>query len=336
VQRLLRTLRIGSVVAEAGTVVDENLRICQTAGGTETKIPVTLINGEQDGPTVNLHACIHGDEFEGVGAIWRIARNIKPKDLSGAIIATPIVHTSAYAAGTRESPIDGKDLARAFPGDPAGSATDRIAYYFFNEVVLKSDYVLGLHSGGVRYRFHPLVEYYSGLARNVDDKSKAMAEAFAVGPCSIVQRIPTPIRFNTCGYQSCIHGIPSIENEMWGEGRCLPEHVGQNVDSIVKVLEHLGMIKKGTATPHQAATGTRIPDHCEGLWVSATNGGFFVPKVQMRQTVEKDQEVGVITDDFGGTIEVVRAPTNGFVAAMRTFPMIQPGNWAVLVEKSVD
>jgi len=55
----------------------------------------------------------------------------------------------------------------------------------------------------------------------------------------------------------------------------------------------------------------------------------------MRQTVEQDQEVGVITDDFGKTVETLRTHTTGFVAGIRTFPVIQPGDWAVLVEKPI-
>ena len=251
------TLKIDSVVADAGTVTEGSPHVCQMAGGTEVRIPFILVNGIQDGPTVNLHAGIHGDEFEGINAIWRIARDMKPKDLSGAIIATPIVHMAAYAAGTRESPIDGKNLARVFPGDSAGTATDKLAHYFFNQVVLRSDYVLGLHSGGVRYRFHPLVEYYRGVARSVDEKSKAMAEAFSAGPFNIIQEIPTPAQIKTCSSESSKHGIPTLEPEMWGEGRCLKEHVDQYVDSVMKVLEHLNMIRNRTATERQATTGER-------------------------------------------------------------------------------
>jgi len=137
----MKTLRVGNLTAEAGTKTRGSLRVVPMAGSRDVSIPAILINGKEDGPIVNLHAGIHGDEFEGIRAIWQIAEQLRPEDLSGAVIATPIVNTAAYAAGMRESPIDGKNLARVFPSDSAGTPTDKLAHYFFNEVVLRSDYV---------------------------------------------------------------------------------------------------------------------------------------------------------------------------------------------------
>lgn len=318
------TVRAGSLVVEKGAKAKKILRVFSMAGG-DSGIPVVVINGVEDGPVVNLHAGIHGDEFEGIRAIWKLVEQIEPRNLSGAIIATPIVHLAAYAAGTRESPIDGKNLARVFPGDPSGTATDKLAHFFFNEIILKSDYALGLHSGGFRYKFHPVVEYYSGIKREVEEKTKTIAEAFAIGPFNIIQRLPVPPINVTCTYAASQHDIPSIEPEMWGEGRCNPENVGEYADSVLNVLRHLNMIKDG-----EQKTSPKI-DHVEGAWVLAKNGGLFVPNVKIRDTVSKDQNVAVIKNDFGETIEEVKASADGFVSVMRTFSMIRPGDWAVQI-----
>ena len=96
----LRTLRVGDLVAEAGKKTQGSLRVLPIAGYWDARLPTILINGKQNGPVVNLHAGIHGDEFEGIRAIWQVAEQLRPENLSGAIIATPIVNTSAYAAGT--------------------------------------------------------------------------------------------------------------------------------------------------------------------------------------------------------------------------------------------
>jgi len=58
--------------------------------------------------------------------------------------------------------------------------------------------MLGLHSRGFRHRFHRLVEYYRRVAWSIEEKSKAMAEAFSVGPFDIIQEIPTPAQINAC------------------------------------------------------------------------------------------------------------------------------------------
>ena len=191
---------------------------------------------------------------------------------------------------------------------------------------MRSDYTLGLHSGGSRYRFHPLVQYY-GLKRDVEEKSKAAAEAFAIGPFTIIERIPIPPVDVTCTYEASRNGVAGIEPEMWGEGRCLEEHVDEYVSSVMNVLSHLRIIK----APKKPKPD-RV-DVTEGEWVLANCGGLFVPSVRIRENVTKNQRVGVIKDELGNITEEVKAPATGFVGAMRTFPMIRPGDWAVLVEK---
>jgi predicted deacylase len=91
----------------------------------------------------------------------------------------------------------------------------------------------------------------------------------------------------------------------------------------------LGMLK-GT----EKTVDSRV-DHVEGNWVLANNGGLFIPEVEIRDVVTKNQRLGVIKDDYGKTLEEVRAGADGFVAAMWTFPMIRPGDWGVLVEHPI-
>jgi predicted deacylase len=264
-----------------------------------------------------------------------LTERIKPKNLSGTIVATPIVHLAAYGAGTRESPIDGKNLARVFPGDPGGTATDKIAHIFFNEVVLMCDYVIGLHSGGFRNKFHPLIEYYEGFDPEVGRKAKAAARAFCVGPFDIMQRIGNPPRNITCTSEASRHGIPGIEGEMRGEGRCAEEDAEQYAAAVVSVLEHLGMFTdKSPATFKREARNGPVR-HCEGEWIPARNGGFFLSEVELEDTVTKGQRVGVIKGETGEPIEPVRTSASGFVAAIHTFPMVRPGDGTVMIERRI-
>ena len=73
--------------------------------------------------------------------------------MRGTLLAVPIAHLAAFAAAMRTSPIDGVNLARVFPGDPAGTVTARLADKLFHEVVADADLLVDLHSGGVRLAF---------------------------------------------------------------------------------------------------------------------------------------------------------------------------------------
>jgi N-alpha-acetyl-L-2,4-diaminobutyrate deacetylase len=275
-------------------------------------------------PDHKLARGIHGDEYEGILAIWKLTSELSPSQLSGTVIATPIVHMAAFRAGTRESPIDGKNLARVFPGDPNGSVTDRIAHTFLNEIVLKCSFVAGLHSGGCQYKFHPLIEYYKGISRVIDNQARAAAESFAIGPFDIVQQLPVPPPNMTCTYEAARNHIVGIEPEMWGEGRCIEEHVEEYVDSLRNLLVHLGMVR-GKVKRNKF-------DHVRGEWVYPKNTGLFVPSVKIRDKVGKGTKLGKIIGDQGVIIEEIIAPTSGFVGAIRTFPLIKLGDWAILIE----
>jgi predicted deacylase len=331
----MESIKIGEIVAAPDEAQQGLIKVFRLADGAKADIPTFVINGKKDGPVVNVHAAIHGDEYEGIEAAWRLVERIKPSKLSGAIVVTPIVNLAAYGAGTRESPIDGKNLARVFPGDKSGTATDKIAYTFFNEVVLKCDYVIGLHSGGFRNRFHPLIEYYEGFDPEVGRKAKAAAQAFCVGPFDIMQRIGNPPRNVTCTSEASRHGIPGIEGEMWGEGRCVDEHAEQYAAATVRVLESLGMVGNDTLSAFRREKKSRVR-HCEGEWVTAKNGGLFLPDVEFEDTVTKGQKVGVVKGERGEVIEAVVASATGFIGAIHTFPMVRPGDGTVMIEKRVE
>lgn len=110
-------------------------------------IPAAVLrNG--DGPTALLVGGVHGDEYEGPIVLSELIRSLEPAQIHGRLIVVPAVNLPAVRAGRRTSPIDDLNLARAFPGDPAGTPTRQIAHYVARELVARADFVLDLHSGG--------------------------------------------------------------------------------------------------------------------------------------------------------------------------------------------
>src|SRR5579864_7606427 len=127
-------------------------------GHPSAEIPVLAIAGERPGPVFVAAAGVHGDEYEGPRALWEVCEALPPSSLSGVLVALPRCNPWAFAAGSRTTPvdIDGVNLARTFPGNAAGSPTERLAASLFAFVVrARPALFLDLHSGGVRYRFSP-------------------------------------------------------------------------------------------------------------------------------------------------------------------------------------
>ena len=53
------------------------------------------------------------------------------------------------------SPIDGLNLDRCYPGDANGSPTEMIAHYIETELLPQCDAVIDVHSGGGSLRYVP-------------------------------------------------------------------------------------------------------------------------------------------------------------------------------------
>lgn len=112
-----------------------------------TRIPLAVIS-HGSGPTVILEAGNHGDEYEGPITLGELIRELDPAQVNGRIIFLPAVNTPAVDAGRRTSPVDGLNLNRTFPGDPAGTITQQISAYVSHVIMPLGDAFVDLHSGG--------------------------------------------------------------------------------------------------------------------------------------------------------------------------------------------
>ena len=123
-------------------------------------VDVFLARGSQPTPLALLTAGVHGDEYEGPDALATIARMLPEEDLLGSVIVLPVANPMAFTEARRLTPIDGKNLARCFPGCRDSSPTERLAHAIFESFVRPSTHVIDLHSGGVDYIFAPVAGFY--------------------------------------------------------------------------------------------------------------------------------------------------------------------------------
>ena len=91
-------------------------------------VPMLCIKGGA-GPTALLTAGTHGDEYEGQIALLALARELAGMRITGRVIILPALNQPAVAAGRRNSPLDGGNLNRLFPGNPEGGPTAMIAHW---------------------------------------------------------------------------------------------------------------------------------------------------------------------------------------------------------------
>ena len=143
------SFEIGPVRIRPGTTRSVALPITRLVTGAEVDLPVRVVHGREDGPTIWINAAIHGDEAVGVEVIRQVIANLNPKTFRGTLIAIPIVNVLGFMAGDRYLP-DRRDLNRSFPGSARGSLASRIAHRMMTEVVAKCEVGIDLHTGSDR------------------------------------------------------------------------------------------------------------------------------------------------------------------------------------------
>lgn len=117
-------------------------------------VPLTIINGAgfassvAHSPGLAAFGGTHGNEWEGQVAVKQLCQELNPEEVSGRVILMPQLSQSACAANQRVSPFDGVNMNRAFPGNPRGSISYRIAHFVKSYVFPRVRVVVDVHAGG--------------------------------------------------------------------------------------------------------------------------------------------------------------------------------------------
>ena len=289
------------------------------------EIPLVAIVGERPGPVLVAAAGVHGDEYEGPRALWQIADELAPSVLSGSFVALPICNPWAFSAGMRATPdrIDGVNLARTFPGDPRGSPTPRLAAALLAFVTgLRPSLFIDLHSGGIRYRFLPVVGYRLGLG----DTVRARAAARAFGLPVLWEGRDHPGTFNS---ETARCGITTLGVEMTGAGGCLDEDVAADREGVLNLLRWLGMLHDKPA-PEVPGPFWRTAE------VPAPAGGYAVLERQVGERVVRGAAVARVLSPTGEVLGEARAPDDATIWVTRHLRSIDGGEMICAAARPIE
>jgi predicted deacylase len=292
------------------------------ADGSDVRLPVLLVRGSRVGKTLLVTAGVHGDEFEGIAALHRLFAELTMDNVSGTLVAVPVVNGPAYEAGLRTHPDDRQDLARVFPGDRGGTVTEQIAFALTQQFIRHADFYCDLHSAGQYYRM-PALAGYQLRSEPLLSAQRAAARAFGL-----------PLVWGTPGLPgrslsaAADFGVPAIYAETTGEGRCRPDDVAAYVAGVRRLLKHLGIVADA---PAAQGVSLVIEDNRPGagflqVQTRAPVGGFFESDVTVSQRVQRGQILGRIRDPLGAVLHEVAACDDGMVVFLRTFSRVQAGD----------
>ncbi len=278
---------------------------------TDVKMPVEVIRGHKDGPTVFISSTIHGDEINGIEIIRRLLASRALKKICGTLIIIPIVNIFGFNDRSRYLP-DRRDLNRCFPGLKNGSLTSQLAYKFMQEIALKSDFGIDLHTGA-SHRFN-----YPQIRANISDQfTFDLAKAFGAPLI-----IGSNLRDGSLRAAVSQAKIPMILYEVGEALRFDEAGIEIGVTGILNVMREIGMIK--SSKPNKSKKEIFVAR--SSSWLRAPKSGIYIAKQKLGKMVKKGDVVGEISNPFGDHKTQVKAHQNGKIIGMSMLPLANKGD----------
>jgi predicted deacylase len=288
----------------------------------EVRVPVATITGARDGPTVLMVAGVHPCEFTGIEAARRLVRTVDPATLVGTLIIVPCLNLPGfYALSAHVNPLDGLDAGRAFPGDPAGSHTERLVHLVWERLARRADYIFDLHGGDLEEELveHSLIALTG--RRDVDERAEALARALNM---PIFVRMPArpgpPPARGGLRVLAGAAGIPAVLTETGGHGVLREDEVLFLVRCLEDGLRHLAMLP---GKPSGAVAPT-VLNRFEGVYAPAD--GLWSPAVGKGAAVRAGQVLGEIRGLFGEPLCEITADEDAVVLVVATSPPRRAGD----------
>ncbi len=297
------------------------------AGWANIMIPITVVcNGS--GPTLLATGGTHGDEYEGCVALMKLARELQPESIRGRVIIIPALNLPAVRAASRLSPIDGRNLNRAFPGAYSDTTTGLIAHYMSSVLFPIADVVMDIHSGGKSMVFLPC----TNLHRVPDDGQfqKMLAAARVWGARHVL--IYTDVAGEgLLPVQAEQMGKLVVTTEMGGAGQCSPDVLKTAETGIRNVMIHIGLMEGELQSQPECVeiiAATRQDDYH-----FSPSDGIYESFFEVGAAVREGQPLGQVhfPERFDRPPEPIVAQTSGVLVCRRFPARIRQGDCVATV-----
>ena len=302
---------IGGTRIAPGTARQLTLPVSTLPDHTPVGLQIEVHHGKREGPVMFVSAAVHGDEVIGVEILRRLLRATQLKSLRGTLLVIPVVNSYGFLSRSRYLP-DRRDLNRCFPGSLSGSLGSRLAHIFLQEVVLRCDFGIDLHSAAIHRTNLPQVRVSPS-----DRATQKMAVDFGA---PVV--LTSGLRDGSLRAVASERGVPVLLYEA-GEGLRFDEMaVRAGVAGILRVMRGRDMLPaKGISKPRAA------PYVCaSSQWLRAPAGGLLRTFRGEGETVEKGDVLACVSDPFGGVETELVAPEAGILVGRAILPVVNEGD----------
>ena len=303
-------LEVGGVVVARGERRTIELDVGRLVTDTPLTMPVHVIRGHRDGPTLFVSAAVHGDELNGVEIVRRLLKSSRLRSMRGTLLAVPVVNVFGFVNRSRYLP-DRRDLNRAFPGSDKGSLAARMAHLFLDEIVERADYGIDLHTGALQRSNLPQI-------RTTLDEPANRELALAFGAPLVLH---SDLRDGSLREWCQERNTPVLLYEGGEALRFNEIAIRTGLRGVLRVMETIGMLRRRSRARDAGPVQAR-----ESGWVRAPESGILREGIQLGQWVREGDRLAVIGDPMGETDAPVVAPYDGLIIGAVTSPLVNEGD----------
>jgi predicted deacylase len=294
---------------DRGEVHHVNIHLSYNALGVPWKIPLVIIRGAEEGPTLGITAALHGDELNGISTIFKLIKEINPKKLKGTLVLVPISNVPGYLMNQRFF-LDNVDLNRIMPGKTGGSTSDLYAHQFTSKIISKLYFLLDLHTAS-----HGRVN--SLYIRADIDSEETRTLAYLQHPQIIVKKFDET---GTLRAWANDNNIPAITIEIGNPNAFQHSLIDETLEGILNTMKFYEMI---SGEVKDLVTDATVCD--KSYWIYSNNGGIVDVLPKLADEVQAGEIIAIVYDVFGQIKEEIKADKPGIVIGKNVRPNCDAG-----------
>ncbi|MER8887279.1 succinylglutamate desuccinylase/aspartoacylase family protein [Mesorhizobium sp. M0816] len=279
-------------------------------------IPVFSLN-RGEGPRLLITGGNHGNELEGPIVARRLIEWLPEVQTCGRILIVPVLNPPAVRAWSRNTPVDGLNLNRMFPGRADGSVSERIADAVCRVLVPEADTVFDLHSMGPRWDSAPAVITHPIADADLMAKTLHLGESFKLPVTLLWEHDQTAGMFDTWVHSQ---GKVFICTE-FGGGTVGFEDLKIYETGVRNGLIALGLIEETVDIPtYRQQKFSQTLETLLSDKVTSPAAGIFEPRCSVLQKVQQGDLIGKLhpMNSVSADSVDIRAPSNSIVCTIKS------------------
>ena len=315
----MAVVEIGDVKAQPGELKHGKLPCEPLPDAAEVFVPLTILNGAVDGPTLWIGATIHGNEIPGIEVIRRLTRDLlDAQQMRGAIIGAGPLNPYGFRLRQHTVPQDGGNINSKFPGDAEGTISERVAHILYTQALPQCTLVMDFHSStmfGTEFMCVTTCENEDVMRHTLE-----MGEVFGFPLVQVTRDMWNYDRALISWAMDM--GKPAILAEPLRQGGWTRASLGASVRGVLNVMKWAGMIE-GEIEPQteiEVAGG-----YFTFLDVLTRRSGIIDVLVPGGAWVEEGDLLGIVRDPWGNDLDHVISPVRAAVRSMATNQIVYAG-----------